>query len=250
VQRGSRNFIPMASKDDLVKGVNDYFSGSYTITQGTVVPDVENIQLGKNGRELDLAMLFIDIRESTKIVDGFRRVTAARMYKSFLWGIAQIARTNNGELRSFNGDGVLVAFVGEYKCTNAVKAALQMSWFCKNVLKPKIESYFATNSQLSALDFDFGIGIDVGKVLVVRGGIKGENNNDLVWVGNATNFAVKLSHIGEGYNIYISEDVYKKMNDTTKYTSGQTKENIWELRFWTSMNKMRVYRSNGIWTPK
>src|SRR3989344_6679033 len=155
----------MASKDDLVKGVNDYFSGSYTITQGTVVPDVENIQLGKNGRELDLAMLFIDIRESTKIVDGSRRITAAKMYKSFLWGIAQIARANNGELRSFNGDGVLVAFIGDSKRTNAAKAALQMSWFCQKILKPKVESYFQNNNQLNGFDFDFGIGIDTGKVL-------------------------------------------------------------------------------------
>jgi class 3 adenylate cyclase len=43
------------------------------------------------------------------------------------------------------------------------------------------------------MDFNFGIGIDVGNILVVRAGIKGEDNSDLVWAGNATNISVKLN---------------------------------------------------------
>src|SRR3989344_6821597 len=100
----------MASKEEITKGVDTFFSGTYDITEGRTIPDVADIQLGKTGREMELAMLFIDIRESTKIVDALRRITAARMYKSFLWGVSQIARMNNGELRSFDVDGVLVAF--------------------------------------------------------------------------------------------------------------------------------------------
>lgn len=238
----------MPTKAEIIKEIDTFFSGNYEITQGTTIPDVDDIQLGNSGKELELAMMFIDIRESTKIVDGFRRTTAAKMYKSFLWGIAKIARMNNGELRSFNGDGVLIAFIGDSKRTNAVKAALQMSWFCRNILKPKIEAYFQNNNQLQDIEFDFGIGIDAGKILVVRGGIRGENNNDLVWVGNATNYAVKLSSLSkEGYNIYISEDVYKKMNESSKI-GGDPKRDMWESRTWTDMNKITIYRSNWEWS--
>ena len=35
----------------------------------------------------------------------------ARMYQSFLRGITLIALRNGGEVRSFNGDGVLVTFM-------------------------------------------------------------------------------------------------------------------------------------------
>src|SRR4030043_829027 len=208
----------MVTKEDIIKGVDDFFSGDYDITEGEVIPDVDDIALGKTGKEMELAMLFIDIRESTKIVDGLRRTTAAKMYKAFLWGVAKIARLNGGELRSFNGDGVLMAFVGDSKRTNTAKAALQMSWFAQEILKPKLDAVFQNNQQLSgdSIEFDYGIGIDVGKVLVVRGGIRGENNNDLVWVGNATNYAVKLSALSkDGYHIYISEDVYKNMVDSS-----------------------------------
>jgi adenylate cyclase len=236
----------MALSDELDEGVDTYFKGSYDITDGRTIPSVDDIQLGKYGREMELTMLFVDIRESTRIVDGFRRTTAARMYKSFLWGITKIARANDGELGSFNGDGVLVAFSGSTKRTNAVKAGLQMSWFCKNILKPKLENFFDNNYELKDLNFNFGIGIDSGKVLIVRGGMKGENNNDLVWVGNATNYAVKFSSItDEGYNVFISADVYDNVNESAKF-NGDPKRNMWESR---TFKEEKVYRSNWTWKP-
>jgi class 3 adenylate cyclase len=237
----------MALSDDLKKSVDDFFSGQYEVSNGTAIPYVNDIEFGKKGRELELAMLFIDIRESTKIVDGFRRVTAAKMYKSFLHGVVKIARANDGDLCSFNGDGVLVAFIGETKRTNAAKAALQLSWFCSKVLKPKMEEYFKTNNQLADMKFRYGIGVDVGKVLVVRGGIKGENNNDLVWAGNATNYAVKLSSItsDEGYHIFISDEVYSRLNESSKL-GGDPKRNMWEERLWKDM---KIYRSGWTWKP-
>lgn len=235
----------MSDKKELTELVENYFTGDYVVTSGTVIPNVEDIAFGKVGRELDLTMLFIDIRESTKIVDGFRRITAAKMYKSFLGGVAKIARQNDGELRSFNGDGVLVAFAGTSKCNNAVKAAMQMSWFCTEILKPKIQGYFQSNQQLQDLNFDFGIGVDTGKVLVIRGGMKGENNNDLVWAGNATNYAAKLSNISEdGYHLYISKETYEKLNNDRKL-GGDPEKSMWEARTW---KEMTIYRTNWHWS--
>lgn len=236
----------MVSRSDLEKQVNSYFSGQYTIINGTKIPEVADVPFGKTGKEMELAMLFIDIRESTKIVDGFRRRTAARMYKSFLWGVSKIARDNNGQLRSFNGDGVLVVFSGENKRTNAVKAALQMTWFCRKILKPKVEEFFENNKQLEDLNFDFGIGVDVGKVLVVRGGIKGGNNNDLVWVGNATNYSVKFSSFSiDGYNTYISEDVYKKMADSSKFDDNGN--DMWVAIIRNDLGGITAYKSKYEW---
>lgn len=230
----------MPTIDELSSQVNDFFDGSYQITNTTSVPDVGDLSFGKKGKQAEFAMLFIDIRESTNIVDGFRRVTAAKMYKSFLWGVAKIAKANGGELRSFNGDGVLVAFAGDAKCSHAANAALQMSWFAIDILKPKVEKYFQNNNQLYDVKFDFDIGVDMGTVLVVRGGIRGENNNDLVWVGNATNYAVKLSSItDDGYHIFISDAVFKKLNNHSKYASNGTL--MWENRTWKTK---RVHRSN------
>ena len=90
----------MPSKQDLIDATNNFFEGDYTVTNGTAVPDTEDIAFGKVGRQMELAMLFIDIKESTKIVDSFRRQTAAKMYKSFLNGITRIARANGDTLEA------------------------------------------------------------------------------------------------------------------------------------------------------
>lgn len=240
----------MPSNQDLKTAVDDFFNGDYKITNGTTIPNVEDLPLGKEGREMELSILFIDIKESTKIVGSFRRQTAAKMYKSFLYGIAKIALANSGELRSFNGDGVLVVFNGDTKCNHATKAALQMKYFCNEILKPKVDSYMKDHREDDDLTFSFGIGIDVGEILIVRGGIRGSNNNDLVWVGNATNYSVKLSGLAtSAYNIYISERVYGKLNDNTKYDKPDDPNRV---NMWTKVDidayDFYIYKTNYHWS--
>lgn len=235
----------MSLKDDLIKDIDGFFEGTYTVTEGRAIPSAEDLTFSKSGRELQLAMLFIDIRESTKIVDGIRRTTAARMYKSFLRGVSKISRNNSGSLLSFNGDGILVGFIGDSKNSNAAKTALQLTWFVKDILKPKMQEYFSTNTSLSDMDFDFGVGIDSGKVLVVRGGMQGQGNNDLVWVGNTTNYAVKLSDLGkDGFHIHITKEVYDHLNEDSKL-GGDPKRDMWEAIQW---NGITIYRSNWYWS--
>ena len=82
--------------------------------------------------------------------------------------MSQIARNNGGELRSFNGDGVLIAFIGDSRCTNAAKAGLRMSWFCRQVLKPKLQAYFQDNEQLKNIDFDYGLALTQEKFLLLE----------------------------------------------------------------------------------
>lgn len=219
-------------RDSLIGDTNYFFEGDYDVVQARGIPDAKDLSFGREGKEVELAMLFIDIKESTKIVDAFRLKTAARMYQSFLRGVTLIALKNGGEVRSFNGDGVLVTFYDGLKCNNAVRAALQMMDFVNSILKPKINNYFKRNKQADDLFFDCGIGIDVGNVFVVRGGAKGDTNNDLVWVGNPTNFAVKLSaqtkkdiETSEGrktikYNIHITNSVYNRLKPDLKTTKG------------------------------
>lgn len=247
----------MVTNEQLINATNSFFDGDYEIIQGRTIPRASDLQFGKTGKLVDLAMLFIDLHKSTKIVDGFRLQTAAKMYQSFLYGITQISLRNNGEVRSFNGDGVLVTFYGDTMRNSAVKAALQMSYFVKKILRPKIHAYFSRNTQLQNLNFNFGIGIDHGKVLVVRGGIRGENNNDLVWISNATNYAVKLSELAKTPtplpvlnvatkpNIFITNRVYNALGENLKFIKNPIvfgiKTPIWQKVKW---NEELVYKTS------
>lgn len=218
----------MALLEDVESDINSYLSGRYEVQHGFAIPNVEDVKFGKMGKELEMSMLFIDIHNSTDIVDSFRRQTAAKMYKSFLAGATRIARFNSGEMLSFNGDGVLVGFVGDQRREEAVLAAHHMVHFGNYILKPKLELVFSANNQASALKFDFGIGIATGTILAVRAGMRGENNSDLVWVGNPTNHAAKLA--GESYfpfNIRVCWDTFWNLppNWKTHFPSGKA---VWE----------------------
>ena len=48
----------MATKDDLKSAVDNFFSGTYDITNGTVIPNISDVAFGKEGKEIELAMLF------------------------------------------------------------------------------------------------------------------------------------------------------------------------------------------------
>lgn len=237
----------MAFTDDLEALIQSGFDLPFEVRAGTVIPAVTDIVLSQNaGREIDLAMLFIDIRSSTLIVDGFRRTTAAKMYKAFISGVTRIIRNNGGEVASFNGDGVLAAFAGDMRITIAAKTALNLSWLCTQVLRPRLRSYFERNLQLADVEFDFGIGVDCGRVLVVRAGMGGTNNNDLVWVGNATNYAVKLAGWArDPYNVYVFEPFYEEVEASSRVNPDNPYQLMWER----DPSNQYLWRSNWWWKP-
>lgn len=230
--------------DKISAETKEFFSGSYKVTDARVVPRAKDIKFGKYGKQMELAMMFVDIRESTKIVGGFHRATAARMYKSFLQSVVSIVKKYDGDVKSFNGDGVLAVFGGDSKCNHAVLAAYSINWYVVNTLRPIMQSYFENNSKLQDMEFNFGIGIDLGNILIVRAGIKGENNSDLVWAGNATNLSVKLNALSSANKpIYVTNRVYNRLNEKNK-TYLDSDSSVWEKRYWTAMDNLIVYRTN------
>jgi class 3 adenylate cyclase len=90
------------------------------------------------------------------------------------------------------------------------------------------------------------IGIDTSKVLVARTGIRGAN--DLVWVGRAANYAAKLCSLrDETYSTIISEDVFKRLNEESKF-GGTPKRSMWEKSLWSERG-VAVYQSSWTWEP-
>lgn len=229
--------------------VDELFEEDIDVTQGQVVPKTEDIAFGNTGTELELAMLFIDIDQSTLIVDSLRRKTAAKMYKAFLSGVTRIVKANDGEVRSFNGDGVLAVFHGGSKCNNSAKAAMMMVYFMNSILKPKMDRIFSNNQAMQGFQFGYGIGIDVGKVLIVKGGYRGDNNHDLVWVGDATNRAVKLSKRTNGLNkIHISRAIYANLVDRQKFHwNGWMDVDMWIVDYYSIFSSEEILTTIYHW---
>ena len=167
--------------NELNEKLDSYVKQVYEIEKTTLVPDADNSKLtfGNKGLSCNFAFLFMDIRKSSQLHEQYGFTKAAKIYQSFHDINVRVIEENNGFVRSFDGDRVMAVFVGNMKNSNAVKAAMQIQWAIRNILNPKFGVKIAC-----------GGGIDYGEILVTKVG-KGrdKNNNDLVWIGKADNYA-------------------------------------------------------------
>jgi class 3 adenylate cyclase len=140
-------------------------------------------------------------------------------------------------------------FIEGAKNTNAAKAGLKINYFTTHILAPAFDQFYKKVFPLG-LSLNQTVGIDTGKVMAVRSGIR--SNNDLVWVGRAPNIAAKLSSIREsGYSTYITKSVFDVLADSSK-NGGEPKRLMWESRGWAKGKEFgagTVYRSGWEWKP-
>jgi len=203
-------------KDGIDTKVAEIIDDAFETSDITYIPDIKDTKLtfGNKGLKLTATVLYIDMRGSTAILNKHNKTSVAKIHKAYFHTIVTIAKSLSGEVRSFNGDGMLVLFQGtsKTKLSDAVSSAMKMKWMLTSSdskVKNKMEKYTAV---------DFGIGIHYGDILCAKVGVAGENNRDLVWIGNAVNKSVKIGDKIHN-NIGISATVYENLEDRVKYVT-------------------------------
>ncbi|MCC6286187.1 MAG: adenylate/guanylate cyclase domain-containing protein [Phycisphaerales bacterium] len=233
----------MGTTDDLNAEVNKIIKEPWTTTDGRVVPETENIELGNKGVNLDVACLYADLAESTSLVNAYGATFAANVYKCYLNCACRIIRSQEGVITAFDGDRVMAVFIGNTKCTAAVRAALAINHAVSQIINPALKAFYKEN--LRDFQVRHSVGIDTSKVMAARTGIRGAN--DLVWVGRSANYAAKLCNLREGnYATWITGDVYDRMADNVKAAADGAKS-MWEERRWNAQGGMRVFGSFFYW---
>jgi class 3 adenylate cyclase len=232
----------VALRDELQEAVAEIIShDQWSIAEGRVVPEPEDLQLGNDAVNLDATVLYADIAESTHLVDTQKPRFAAEVYKTYMLCAARIIKNNGGAITAYDGDRVMGVFIGDSKNTTAVKASLQINWSVRNLVNPALKAQYGD----SAFQMRHVVGIDTSSIFACRIGVR--NDNDIVWVGRAANYAAKLSSINGDYPIYITEAVFDVLRNSAKF-GGDPRRLMWSERVWTSMNQMRIYGSNWTWS--
>lgn len=232
-------------REDIEQAIKNIIDTNFEVTDITSVPDLEDTRLtfSNKGLRFEATTLYIDMRGSTSILNNHNRTSVAKLHKAYFHIIVKIAKSLGGEVRSFNGDGMLVFFQGTSKKTlnDAVKAAMKMKYMLtqNEKIKKKFEKYSSIN---------FGIGIDDGKILCSKVGLAGTNNRDLVWIGNAVNKSVKIGdNLESPYHIGISSYVYSNLEDDVKYHitkdnwGNEMKTDMWSYDSFTYNGKQESY---------
>src|SRR6185312_11992977 len=105
------------------------------------------------------------------------------------------------------------------------------NWAVSNIVNPTLKRQYGD----TAFQMRHTIGVDTSTLLVSRIGVR--NDNDLVWVGRAANYAAKLSELdNDAYSLNITGAVFDKLADTSKF-GGEPRQIMWKEFSWTTMNK-------------
>lgn len=230
----------MALADDLKEYVESTFKSKWETRDGKVVPAPKDIALKNEAVAFEAAtVLYADLSGSTSMVQSKKWEFASGIYKTFLYCAARLINSNDGNITAYDGDRVMGVFIGADQCKNAARCALKINGAVKDIIMPSIQLGWKTDFVL-----DHVVGVDTSKIHVTRTGVRGDN--DLVWVGRAANYAAKLTELSEGYQSWITKDVYDKLSDAEKF-GGKENKAMWESRTWKAMNDMSIYRSNWKW---
>ena len=225
---------------ELNKEVKQIFKEQWKTRDGQVVPESEDLKLSNDAVLLEGTVLYSDLSGSTYLVDNYKQYFAAEIYKAYLHCAAKIVRSEGGTITAYDGDRIMAVYIGDSKNTSAARSALKINYAVLNIITPAIKNQYSS--------CNYGItqvtGIDTCKLFIARTGIRG--SNDLVWVGNAANYAAKLSSLPSSYATYITSDVYNVLNKEVKLsTDGRS---MWDRTIWNQMNNKIIYRSNWWWS--
>lgn len=224
---------------ELIAEADDTLRTKWETRDGRQVPDTEDIQLGNDAVSIDGTVLYADMTDSTGLVDGYKPLFAAKIYKTYLAGASKIIRESDGAITAFDGDRVMAVFHGDRKNTSAAKTALKINAFVQALNKTIKVVYPNTSYSLRQ-----AVGIDTSNLFIARTGLR--NYNDLVWVGRAANHAAKLCALGDvSFPTHITQDVFTKLAKEAKY-GGSASDLMWEKQVW-NFNGSIIYRSSWLW---
>ncbi len=229
----------MSLRQEITNKIREIANTQFSERAVKYVPNINNrsLTLGNTGLRFPAAVLYIDVRQSTKKLDMHQKKVIAKLHMAYYHAITNIAVTSGGRIRSFNGDSMLVFFPGTPKESihNAIEAAMQMT-FIINHANTVLEKKYST--------IDFGIGVDYGDILCTKIGIeKTYNTMDLIWIGHAVNKATKLSDKAKRpYHIYVSKDIYSTLDHEYRY---EEKSFLGLLKWDSSKWEEDYFRFNG-----
>lgn len=179
--------------DNINSVICDWKNTGFTFNPKTYVPGLDDTNLTygngeeKKGIEINTCVLFVDIRDSVQLTKSKQARTMGRIYSVFTHCVLLAAQYEGGYVRNIIGDRVMVVFPQEDCFRKAVYCAITINHIASMI-----------NDKFDNFEFKCGIGVDYGKLSVMKVGIqkKGAENDDnkgLVWVGDPANLSSRLT---------------------------------------------------------
>ncbi|OHD11564.1 MAG: hypothetical protein A2086_09155 [Spirochaetes bacterium GWD1_27_9] len=158
------------------------------------------------GRKQNVAILFADIRDFTKMCDTMSPEEITKFLSSYHELMVEAIFKYGGTLDKFIGDGIMATFgtpdTSEEDASNAVKAGLEMKRYLKEFNTKRIKDGLEPIRQ--------GIGIHYGEV--IAGNIGSKNRIEYTVIGDSVNVASRIESSCKEtkQDFLVSENIVKK----------------------------------------
>lgn len=167
-----------------------------------------------NGFYVNATALFVDIRDSSKLIDAHNRPALAKIYRSF---ISEVIAIMNGNIncRFINIDGDCVS--GVYETPN--KPDVDLAFGDAYAISSLVDILNCKLKKKKITEINIGIGMDYGRLLLIKAGFSGSGLNEVAWMGNALNAAAKLCNKANkehSYEILVSSDIHYNLDNDNK----------------------------------
>lgn len=151
-----------------------------------------------DGDEIDAAIMFCDLRGSTRLEERLDRDRYIELLNAFFETISDIVHDNGGEVLKFIGDAVLAVFPAGSNEMAAKKNAINSA----NEIVRRMPEIDCPDESC-----DCSIGLAFGRV--TYGNIGSRERLDFTVIGHAANVAARLGDYGKkvGHKIVLSQDI-------------------------------------------
>jgi class 3 adenylate cyclase len=197
----------------------DHLHHSRDLLSRTMSPNVRRSLMDHGldfrGITQTVCILFIDIRDFTRITEGYDTERLVFFLNDYYTTIASQVHIGGGIIGKYGGDSILAYFGAPFP--EPVSTSSTAATLTALALQDAIQELSDRWAVLGLPSIRVGIGMSVGPV--VAGPIGSEEQFEYTVIGDAVNLASRLQDLTrnvDGYNIILNAEVYKALDETVK----------------------------------
>lgn len=182
---------------------------SQVAKQNAVLPTDWNLWTQEIKEEKEMALLFLDIRNFTPLVEAHMPQAVIHLVKKLFITFQNIIKSHHGKIIETSGDGFYAAFGFDRDIKNAVNDAVQSGFAILQKLDDLNNTSFEKNLRRK---IDVGIGIHAGKV--ATGTIRLGDENHLLVMGYSVNIASRIQAATKTFDnsFIVSTTVFNQLD--------------------------------------
>jgi class 3 adenylate cyclase len=197
--KATKQNFSLEASDERIRHILDLADNAYA--DSAEIPHPDSLTYD-NGFHVDCAAVFIDIRGSSGMAGKHSTPVLGKIYRAYISECIAVLNQdpNCGEIfiHVLAPGDVDSVFVRIGQLNSLIE---HLNWRLGQKSYPKLEC---------------GIGMAVGRALMIKAGLKGSGINDVVWMGEVVNEAAKLCHLGSRSGsaaIQVSPLAYDKLSE-------------------------------------